>query len=277
MTAITPAAAARPAAIPGPGPLAQALWAVRDTLTIAKRDALIWMRGRAHFGFIVVQPVIFVLMFRYVFGGAIPVRGIRGGYVDFLLPGIIVQAAAFAAFGTAQSVAIEVKYGIIDRLRSLPIARSAVLGGRLIAEGARVMFTVLVVLAVGYAIGFRFSNGAGPAVLVVVLAAVFGAAICLAAACTGLILREPQTVQAFGTIWIFLLTFLSSVFVPIQTMPGWLQAFANNQPFTFVVDTMRALALGGPVEASLWKSIAWLAGFFIVFAPLAVRAYRRDT
>ena len=121
----------------------------------------------------------------------------------------------------------------------------------------------------------RSSNGFGPAVGMIVLATVFGIAFCLIAAFTGLAIGDEESVQAFGLIWLFPLTFVSSAFVPIQTMPGWLQAFANNQPVTYVINTMRALALGGPVEANLWKSIAWLAGIFIVFAPLAVRAYKR--
>ena len=109
----------------------------------------------------------------------------------------------------------------------------------------------------------------------VVLATVFGLAICLIAAFTGLAIGDEESVQAFGLIWLFPLTFVSSAFVPIQSMPGWLQAFASHQPVTYVIDTMRSLALGGPVAANLWKSIAWLAGIFIVFVPLAVRAYRR--
>jgi ABC-2 type transport system permease protein/oleandomycin transport system permease protein len=136
--------------------------------------------------------------------------------------------------------------------------------------------TILIVLAVGYAVGFRFQNGAGPAILMIVLAVAFGVAICVIAAFTGLAIGDEESVQAFGLIWLFPLTFLSSAFVPISTMPGWLQAFANNQPVTFVIDTMRALALGHlPIEADLWKSLAWLAGIFIVFVPLAVRAYKR--
>jgi ABC transporter DrrB family efflux protein len=135
--------------------------------------------------------------------------------------------------------------------------------------------TILIVLGVGYAVGFRFQNGAAPAVLMVVLAIVFGVAICLIAAFTGLAIGDEESVQAFGLIWLFPLTFLSSAFVPISSMPGWLQAFANNQPVTYVVDTMRALALGGPIQASLLKSLAWIVGIFIVFAPLAVRAYKR--
>jgi ABC-2 type transport system permease protein/oleandomycin transport system permease protein len=257
-----------------PDLLTRSRWAVSDTLTITQRNLLVWMRTPAYIAFTIVQPVIFVLLFRYVFGGAIPVD-VPGGYVNFLIPGIIAQTAAFATFGTAIALAVELQKGVIDRLRSMPMARSAVLAGRLTADTIRMTVTILVVLGVGYAVGFRFQNGFGPAVGMVVLAIVFGMAICCIAAFTGLAIGDEESVQAFGLIWLFPLTFLSSAFVPIDTMPGWLQAFANNQPVTYVVDTMRALALGGPVAANLWKSIAWLAAIFIVFAPLAVRAYRR--
>jgi ABC-2 type transport system permease protein/oleandomycin transport system permease protein len=258
----------------GPGVGVRFRWAVTDTLTITRRNLLIWMRVPAYLVFTVIQPVLFVLMFRYVFGGAIPVK-VRGGYVDFLMPGIIAQTAAFATFGTAIALAVELKEGVIDRLRAMPMARSAVLGGRLVADTGRMTVTILIVLGVGFAVGFRFNNGLVPAILMVVLAIVFGLAICCIAAYTGLAIGDEESVQAFGLIWLFPITFLSSAFVPIATMPGWLQAFANNQPVTYVIDTMRALALGGPVAASLWKSVAWLAGIFIVFLPLAVRAYRR--
>jgi ABC transporter DrrB family efflux protein len=257
-----------------PDLLTRARWAVSDTLTITRRNLLVWMRVPAYIVFTIIQPVIFVLLFRYVFGGAIPVD-VPGGYVNFLIPGIIAQTAAFATFGTAIALAVELQKGVIDRLRSMPMARSAVLAGRLTADTIRMTVTILIVLGVGYAVGFRFQNGFGPAVGMVVLSIVFGMAICCIAAFTGLAIGDEESVQAFGLIWLFPLTFLSSAFVPIDTMPGWLQAFANNQPVTYVVDTMRALALGGPVAANLWKSIAWLAGIFIVFAPLAVRAYRR--
>src|SRR5215470_17907089 len=218
--------------------------------------------------------MIFVLMFRFVFGGAIPVSN-RGGYVQFLLPGIIGQTAAFASFGTAIALAQELQKGVIDRLRSMPMARSAVLAGRLVADTTRMTVTILIVIGVGYAVGFRFQNGAFLAVSMVVLAIVFGVAICCIAAYTGLAIGDEESVQAFGLIWLFPLTFLSSAFVPTDTMPGWLQAFANNQPFTYVVDTMRALALGGAIWDSFWKSALWLIGIFVVFAPLAVRAYKR--
>jgi ABC-2 type transport system permease protein/oleandomycin transport system permease protein len=271
---LSAAVAAQAPAPAAPSMFTQARWAVSDSVMIAKRNLLVWTRVPAFLVFTVIQPVMFVLLFRYVFGGAIRVK-VPGGYVNFLLPGIIAQTAAFASFATAIALAQELKKGVIDRLRSMPMARSAVLTGRLGADTVRMLVTILIIVAVGYAVGFRFLNGLGPAVAMVVLATVFGLAICCIAAFTGLAIGDEESVQAFGLIWLFPFTFVSSAFVPIQSMPGWLQAFANHQPVTYVIDTMRALALGGPVAANLWKSIAWLAGIFIVFVPLAVRAYRR--
>ncbi len=273
MTAIADVAKFQPADS-GPSLGTRIGWAVSDTLTITRRNLLVWMRVPAYIMFTVIQPVMFVLLFRYVFGGAIPVQT-KGGYVNFLMPGIIGQTAAFATFGTSIALAQELKKGVIDRLRSMPMARSAVLAGRLVADTGRMLVTILIIVAVGYAVGFRFSNGAGPAIGMVVLATVFGLAICCIAAYTGLAIGDEESVQAFGMIWLFPITFLSSAFVPIRTMPGWLQAFANNQPVTYVIDAMRGMALGGPIETPLCKSAIWLAGIFIVFLPLAVRAYRR--
>ena len=252
----------------------QARWATIDTLTIARRNLIVWYRVPVYIFFSVVQPVIFVLLFRYVFGGAIPVQGTT--YVQYLLPGIIGQTAAFASFGTAIALAQELQKGVIDRLRSMPMARSAVLTGRLVADTVRMLITILIIVAVGYAVGFRFTNGVLPAIWMILLATVFGMAICCIAAFTGLAIGDEESVQSFGLVWLFPLTFVSSAFVPIGTMPGWLQAFANNQPVTHVINAMRALALGHiPVQADMLKSVAWLAVIFIVFIPLAVRAYKR--
>src|ERR1039458_8218679 len=252
------AVAARPGPANEPGLRVRFGWAVTDTLTITRRNLLVWMRVPAYLMFTVIQPVMFVLLFRYVFGGAIPVKA-PGGYVNFLMPGIIGQSAAFAPSGPALALAQELKKGVIDRLRSMPMARSAVLAGRLVADTGRMLLTILIIVAVGYAVGFRFHNGFGPAVAMVVLATVFGLSICVIAAFTGLAIGDEESVQAFGLIWLFPLTFVSSAFVPIQSMPGWLQAFAKHQPVTSVVDTMRALALGEPFSANLtadlWRSI----------------------
>lgn len=258
---------------PTPGLARRTRWAVGDTLTMTRRNMLTWIRVPAFIMFTVVQPVMFVLLFRYVFGGAIHVP-VPGGYVNFLMPGIIAQTAAFASIGTAIALALELKKGVIDRFKSMPIARSTVLSGRLTADGIRMLITILIIIGVGYAVGFYFNNGLGPAIGMVVLAVAFGLSFCCVSAFIGLTVKDEESVQAFGLIWLFPLTFVSSAFVPIETMPGWLQAFASHQPVTAVVDAMRALALGGPVASDLWQSIAWIAGILIVFGPLAVRAYR---
>ncbi|MGE5137692.1 MAG: ABC transporter permease [Gemmatimonadota bacterium] len=260
-----------------PNLLYRARWAVNDTLTITRRGLLVWMRVPTYIVFTVIQPVMFVLMFRYVFGGAIHPPGVD--YVSYLMPGIIGQTAAFATFGTAIALAQELQKGVIDRLRSMPMTRSAVLSGRLVADTIRMLITILIIVGVGYAVGFRFLNGFGPAVAMVALATVFGIAFACIAAFTGLAIGDEESVQAFGMIWLFPLTFVSSAFVPIETMPGWLQAFANNQPVTYTINAMRGLALGGQyathLSADLWKSAAWIVGIFLVFGPLAVRAYKR--
>jgi ABC transporter DrrB family efflux protein len=257
-----------------PGLVQEARWAVADTLTITRRNLLVWMRVPAFLVFTVVQPMMFVLMFRYVFGGAIH-TGVKGGYVNFLMPGIIGQTAAFASMGTAIALAVELQKGVIDRLRVMPMARSAVLAGRLVADVGRMLVTTLVLIGVGYLVGFRFQNGFVPAVGMVVLALGFGLTVCCVSAFIGLTVKDQESVQAMGMIWLFPLTFVSSAFVPIATMPGWLQVFAKNQPVTIVINTLRTLALGGPVATDVLKSMAWLVGVLVVFAPLAVRAYRR--
>jgi ABC transporter DrrB family efflux protein len=263
----------------GPASLHRLRWAVIDALTITRRNLIVWRRVPAFIVFTLVQPVMFTLLFWLVFGGAIPVSS-QGGYVDYLIPGIIGQTAAFASFGTAIALAREVQKGVLDRFRSMPMARSAVLNGRLIADTARMLLTILVIVAVGYGIGFRFLNGLGPAIGMVVVAVFFGLTVCCVSAYIGLAVKDEESVQAFGLIWVFPLTFVSSAFVPIASMPGWLQAFAKNQPVTLVIDTMRYLAIG-PVpgatslEPQLWQSLVWLVGTLLVFGPLAVRAYRR--
>ncbi len=247
---------------------------VSDTLTLTRRDLLIWLRNPAFIFFTFIQPVMFVLLFRYVFGGAIPVR-VPGGYVNFLMPGIIAQSAAFASFGTAIALARQLQKGVIDRFRAMPMARSAVLLGRLVSDTVRLVLTVLIILAVGYAVGFRFHNGVVPAVAMVILGVVFGVVICTVSAFVGLAIKDEESVGSFGLVWLFPLTFVSAAFVPVNSMPGWLQAFAKNQPVTIVIDEMRALALGGPLTMHAWQSALWLAGIVAVFVPLAVRAYRK--
>lgn len=249
-------------------------WGAMDTLVMMQRNLLVWVRVPAYIVFTIVQPVIFVLLFRYVFGGAIQVPT-PGGYVSYLIPGIVAQTAAFATFATAIALAQEAKKGVVDRLRSLPMARSAFLLGRLSADAIRMMTTILVIVGVGYAVGFRFQDGVLNAIGMVLIAWAFGVTLACVAAFIGLAIKDEESVQAFGLIWLFPLTFVSSAFVPIQSMPNWMQAFAEHQPVTLVVNAMRAMALGGPLNPALWQSIAWMAGILVVFIPLAVRAYRR--
>ena len=259
---------------PAPSLGERAAWAVRDTLTLTKRELLLWIRVPAYIMFTVIQPVMFVLIFRYVFGGAIPVK-VPGGYVSYLMPGIIGQSAAFASFSTAIALARQSQLGVIDRFRAMPMARGAVLGGRLCADAVRMMITILVIIAVGYAVGFRFQNGVVGAIGMVLMAEAFGLAVCCVSGAIGLAIRDEESVQAFGLIWLFPLTFVSSAFVPVQSMPAALRAFANHQPVTFVIDSMRALALGGPLEPHLWEAIVSIVGIFVLFGPLAVRVYKR--
>jgi ABC transporter DrrB family efflux protein len=252
----------------------KARWALTDAATIARRDLMVWRRNPSYIFFTIVQPVMFVLLFRYVFGGAIPVHT-KGGYVAYLVPGIIGQSAAFASFGTAIGLAREMQRGVIDRFRSMPMARSAVLVGRMFADTVRLTVTLVVLLAVSVAVGFRFQNGFWPAVLMIVLGVIFGVVICTVSAYVGLAIKDEESVGSFGLVWLFPLTFVSSAFVPVSSMPGWLQAFANNQPVTIVIDEMRALAVGGPLGEHLWQSIVWMAAIVAVFVPLAVRSYRK--
>src|SRR5579884_2476809 len=176
---------------PEPGFAQRARWAVADAVTLTKRNMIVWSRVPAYIVFTVVQPVMFVLLFRYVFGGAIKVAT-PGGYVDYLMPGIIGQTAAFASFGTAVALAQELQKGVIDRLRSMPMARSAVLAGRLLADAIRMLVVILVIVGIGYGVGFSFRNGFGPAVGMVALALAFGVVICCISAFVGLAIKDEE-------------------------------------------------------------------------------------
>ena len=267
---------------PEPSVARRVRWAFEDTLVITKRNLIVWFRVPAYIFFTVVQPVMFTLLFRYVFGGAIHVP-VPGGYVDYLIPGVIGQTAGFASFSTAIGLARELQRGGVDRIKSMPTARVAFLAGRLVADTLRLLVTVLVMVGVGYAVGFRFNGGAAGAVGMVLLATLLGLSVCSVSALIGLAVKDEEAVQAFGLIWVFPLTFVSSAFVPIASMPSWLQGFARHQPFTVVINALRILALGDKVQvavgqtlgSALWQSLAWALGALIVFVPLATRAYKR--
>ena len=243
-----------------------------DAVVIARRNLIGIARTPQLLVFATIQPILFVLLFRYVFGGAIDVPGVS--YVDYLIPGIIVQTVVFGATSTAVGLSEDMSKGIIDRFRSLPMSRSAVLGGRTIADLVRNVFVVLLMIAVGTVVGFRFHNGFLPAVAAVFVALLLGYCLSWVFAFIGLTVADPESAQLAGFLPIFPLVFASSVFTSIQSMPGWLQAFAKVQPITRAAYTVRALTQGGPVAANLFWTLLWSIAVLAVFAPLAVRRYR---
>ena len=216
---------------------------------------------------------MFVLLFAFVFGGAIDTPGFD--YIDFLMPGIVAQTMAFGGFVTALSLADDLKKGLIDRFRSLPMARSAVLAGRTLADVATNMLSLAIMVAVGLIIGFSFDASALEVAAGVGLMLLFGFAFSWIFAMFGLLASSPESAQAMGFIIIFPLTFISSAFVPVESMPAGLQWFAEVNPFTVVVDAMRALWLGAPAGNNVWGAVAWSVGIIAVVAPLAVSRYRR--
>jgi ABC-2 type transport system permease protein len=247
--------------------------AVSDSLTITRRNLIKVKRVPDLIVFATLSPIMFVLLFRYVFGSAIPVQGIS--YAEFLLPGIFAQTVVFGSTITGASIAEDLQKGLIDRFRSLPMARSAVLAGRTLSDTVRNVFVVLLMVAVGSAIGFRFHGGFLPGVVGLAVAVLFGLAFSWISALIGMSVRDPESAQAAGFIWIFPLVFASSVFVPVQTMPEWLQVFARNNPISDTANAIRALTQGGPVWHFLWLTLAWLVGILVVFVPLAVNRYRQ--
>jgi ABC transporter DrrB family efflux protein len=233
-----------------------------------------------------VQPVVFMLMFLYVFGGAIEAvlpAAADGNYVNWLLPGILAQSAVFGATPTAFGLNNDRTTGVIDRFRSLPMAGSAVLAGRTLADLIRSSFILLLQLAVGIVLGFRWQTGLAGLVAAVALALGFGYACSWIMATLGLAIRNAEAIQAAVYMVVFPLTLISSVFLPTHTMPGWLQAFADHQPITVVANALRGLTLGEgslaagqSVAGQTLLAIAWAAAIIAVFAPLAVRVYRRS-
>lgn len=220
-----------------------------------------------------VQPIMFVLLFTYVFGGAI--KGSPGEYLQFMLPGIIVQTALFATMTTGFGLNMDLTKGVFDRLRSLPIARSAPLAGRILADTAKQVWSVALLLAVGAILGFRLGTGPLELIAAVALLLVFNMAASWLSVLVGVLVSEPEKVQIFGFMVIFPLTFTSNVFVPTETMPGPLQAWVKANPVTVLADAIRGLLVGGPVGTPVLKSLLWAAAIAAVFAPLAVRALRR--
>lgn len=246
--------------------------AVNDTKGITVRNLRRIVRTPRLMIFSSIQPVMFVLLFRYVFAGAIKVPG--GHYVDYLMPGIFVQTSLFGGASSAVGLATDLQGGMIDRFRSLPMARSAVLAGRTFADLVRNIFVVLLMVGVGMLVGFRFQGTIATDLAGLALVVLFGYAFSWVFVSVGLYVKDPETAQVAGFLPLFPLVFASSAFVPVASMPGWLRAFADVQPVSVSVNAVRALVSGGPVEHWLWQALAWAFGILIVFAIIGVRQYR---
>ena len=249
-------------------------WALADGLVLAKRNLVQIPRIPELLVFATIQPVMFVLLFRYVFGGAINVGG-GTSYVNFLMAGIFVQTVAFGSVSTGVGLAEDLQRGLVDRFRSLPMSRSAVLTGWTAADLVRNAFTVAVMLFVGLLIGFRPEAGVGGWAAAIGLLLLLSFAFSWVGATVGLLVRTVEAAQSGGFIWLFPLTFASSAFVPTEGMPGPLRAFANNQPITRIVDAVRGFLLDQPVGSAGWLAFAWCAGILAVFVPLSIYLYRR--
>ena len=247
--------------------------AASDTFVLARRSLLrIPRQPDLLLGF-TVQPVMFVLLFVYVFGGAIETPGFE--YVDFLMPGIIVQSMAFGGFVTALGLAEDVKKGLIDRFRSLPMWGPAVLTGRILADIGTNVIQLVVMFAVGIAVGFRFSTGVLEVIAGIALLLLIGYAFSWVFAFIGLLASSPEASNAYGFTIIFPLTFVSSAFVPVDSMPRWLESIAEVNPFTTMVDAARALFLDTPAGNDVWGAVVWCFVIIAVFGPLSAWRYRR--
>lgn len=254
------------------------LWT--STLAIARRGVLKFLRTPQLVVLGTIQGAMFLLIFRYVFGGAIDAGNV--GYVDFLVPGFVTTSVLFAGMGAATAIAEDLEQGVVDRLRSLPIPRSAVLTGRALADTTVLMWSLAITTAIGFAVGFRIHGPVSDSMLAFGLCLVFGFAFEWVFLYLGLTARTAQAAQGMALL-VFPLTFVSSAYVPVATMPGWMQAVAEHQPITYMVDAVRSLTqgeaaklvLGHPASYYVGRSLLWTVAIVAVFAPLAVTRYRK--
>ncbi len=252
---------------------AEARWIVGDTIIMTWRNLVKYQRSPELLVFSTISPIMFVLLFAYVFGGAIPTGDMA--YIDYLMPGILIQTTIFGATQTGVGLAEDLQKGMVDRYRSLPMARSAVIAGRIVADTIRNLFVAYLMILVGVVIGMRFHGGFWPGFALPFVVAFFSLGFSWAAAVVGASVRNVETANSALFIIVFPLTFISSAFVPVATMPRWLQIFADVNPVTIAVDLGRNLSQGGEIAGSAWLTLAWIAGFTIVLAPAAVWSYRR--
>ncbi|HUY75435.1 MAG TPA: ABC transporter permease [Ktedonobacterales bacterium] len=251
-------------------------WALADALVLAKRRIIQIPRIMDELIFATIQPIMFVLLFRYVFGGSIHI-GNGVSYVNFLMAGIFTQTVIFGSTTTGVGLANDLQNGLIDRFRSLPMAKSAVLTGRTLADLARNAFVVIVMFLVGLAVGFRPQGNALSWLGAIGLLLLYSFAFSWISATIGLLVSSVEAAQSAGFIWLFPLTFASSAFAQPSTFPAWLRAFANAQPVTSMVDAVRGLLLNQIDPPTIWKALAWSVGILVVFIPLSVWAYGRRT
>jgi ABC-2 type transport system permease protein/oleandomycin transport system permease protein len=249
--------------------------ALRDIGGVAKRNLLRIARTPQMLVIGALQPAMMLVLFRYVLGGAIQVPG--GRYVDYVVPAVFIEAVLIGGMTTSIGLAQDLHSGIIDRFRSLPMARSAVLAGRTLADISRSLVSLGIMIGLGLLVGFRFHNDAASIIAGLALIVAFGYAFSWVYAAIGLATKDPETAQVAGILPFFILMFASNAIVPVSTMPSWLQGFARNQPLSVTVSAVRALLEGGAAGPFVWRSLAWSAGMTIVFLGIALRLYRTAT
>jgi oleandomycin transport system permease protein len=250
---------------------------VQQSLTLAWRNIVRIRQNPEALADVTFQPIIFLALFLFVFGGAISQGGGWRGYLPQLLPGLLVQTVVFATMGTGVGLNDDFAKGVFDRFRSLPIARISPLIGAVLGDAVRYSLSIVVLMASGFALGFRFHNGVGNGLLGLVIVLLFALSMCWIWVWLGLTLKTAQGVQGVAFLVMFPLTFGSNIFVPTSTLPGFLQTFGKFSPIPYLVDTERALMGGGALQKPLLLTLAWMVGLVAVFAPLAIRAYRRRT
>jgi oleandomycin transport system permease protein len=246
---------------------------LRHTMTLAWRSLVSIKHNPLELLDLSLQPIMFVVLFTYVFGGAI--GGTPQNYLQFMLPGIIVQNTMFATLTTGVGLSTDLTKGVYDRLRSLPIARWSPLAGRIVADTAKQVWAISLLFGVGMILGYRVHGGVAGVLGAYVVLLVFALAVSWIAVLVGVVVDNPEKVQIFGFVVTFPLTFTSNAFVPLYTMPGWLQAWAKVNPVTILADAVRGLLNGTPSAGTITQALLWAAGIALVFAPLAVGRFKR--
>ena len=265
-----------PTMVPSPARRLTPLGGLRNTFTLTWRSVLKIRTNMEDVIGLSLQPIMFLLLFTYVFGGAIA-HGSTHTYLQYELPGLLVMTVVFATLGTGLMLNQDISSGVFDRFRSLPIARWAPLAGAVLGDMVRYLISVAITIGFGMILGFRVTTNPVSAVAACLLLLAFALAMCWVSALIGMMVKTPQGVQAFGFIAFFPLVFGSNLLAPTATMPGWLQAFVKVNPMTLLTDAERGLFTGGAVATPAVRSLLWALGIFVVFAPLAVRVYRRRT